>query len=320
MSSPAVQLSFTLRTSPNVRTVHLLGSWDTYKSQLPLSLVKDAKSGTWRGTFRFQGSNALKLGSRYWYYYIVDGYHVSHDPSKEFTTEKTTGRKLNILDVPGGKTPATTDRADAVRRPTVQTSNTSRHSREIPVGRALSPSKIAHPKPTKAYASRGIREADYERSPVDKDDDDDLADRFASTHISDRGYDRHAAYASSPSDLSDSSSSGPSFSGGSSPSSMSSVSNGSCRCERFGITRSGQRVKLDCGGARCGYSSSDCSSSEQSGESESESEEEYRARVRKAEVQREKEKNLEKARSGQKTDRHGKPVSSGGGHSSGRRR
>lgn len=312
MSSPAVQLSFTLRTSPNVRTVHLLGSWDTYKSQLPLSLVKDAKSGTWRGTFRFQGSNALKLGSRYWYYYIVDGYHVSHDPSKEFTTEKTTGRKLNILDVPGGK--PSTDRAEAVRRPAVSSINTSRHSREIPVGRALSPSKIAHPKPTKAYASRGIREADYERSPVDKDDDDDdLADRFASTRISDRGYDRHAAYASSPSDLSDSSSSGPSFSGGSSPSSLSSISNGSCRCERFGVTRSGQRVKLDCGGAKCGYSSSDCSSSEQ--DSESESEEEYRARVRK-----EKEKQLEKARSGVKTDRHGKPVSSGSGHSSGRRR
>lgn len=320
MSSPAVQLSFTLRTSPNVRTVHLLGSWDTYKSQLPLSLVKDAKSGTWRGTFRFQGSNALKLGSRYWYYYIVDGYHVSHDPSKEFTTEKTTGRKLNILDVPGGKT--STDRAEAVRRPTVDTTNTSRHSREIPVGRALSPSKIAHPKPTKAYASRGIREADYERSPVDKDeDDDDLADRFSNARISDRGYDRHAAYASSPSDLSDSSSSGPSFSGGSSPSSMSSISNGSCRCERFGVTRSGQRVKLDCGGAKCGYSSSDCSSSEQ--DSESESEEEYRARVKKAEMQREKERQLEKARSGVKTDRHGKPVSSstsGSGHSSGRRR
>jgi len=315
MSSSAVQLSFTLRTSPNVRTVHLLGSWDTYKSQLPLSLVKDAKSGTWKGTFRFQGSNALKLGSRYWYYYIVDGYHVSHDPSKEFTTEKTTGRKLNILDVPGGK--STSTRAEAVRRPTVDTSNVSRHSREIPVGRPLSPSLIAHPKPTKAYASRGVREADYEHSPIDKDDDDDdLAGRFANTRISERSYDRHAAYASSPSELSDSS--GPSFSGGSSPSSLSSISNGSCRCERFGITRSGQRVKLDCGGAKCGYTSSECSSSED--DSESESEAEYRARMKKAEIQKEKERQLEKARSGVKVDRHGKAVSSGSGHSSGRRR
>lgn len=309
MSNPAVQLTFNLRTSPNVRTVHLLGSWDTYKSQLPLSLVKDAKSGTWKGTFRFQGANTLKLGGRYWYYYIVDGYHVSHDPSKEFTTEKTTGRKLNVLDVPG-KTPT-----EPARRPTAQTNTSSRHSREVPMGRALSPGKIAHPKPTKPYASRGIREADYERSPVDHEDED-LAERFAAARISDRpGYDRHG-YGSSPSELSDSSSSGPSFSGGSSPSSMSSMSSGSCRCERFGVTRSGQRVKLDCGGARCGYSSSECESSE--GSEESESEEEYRARIRK-----EKERILDKARSSGKVDRHGKPVSSGGGgsgRSEGRRR
>ena len=143
MSSPAVQLSFTLRTSPNVRTVHLLGSWDNYKSQLPLSVVKDpaAKPGSWKGTFRFQGSNALKLGSRYWYYYIVDGYHVSHDPAKEFVTEKTTGRKLNVIDVPGG------DKAAAKpARPSVNTEmSTSRHSREVPQGRALSPGKIQAP-------------------------------------------------------------------------------------------------------------------------------------------------------------------------------
>jgi hypothetical protein len=62
----AVQLNFTLRTSSNCKTVHLIGSWDSYKSQLPLS--KDsAKQGGWKGTFRFQGST-LKPGSRYWYY------------------------------------------------------------------------------------------------------------------------------------------------------------------------------------------------------------------------------------------------------------
>jgi 5-methylcytosine-specific restriction endonuclease McrA len=45
------------------------------------------------------------------------------------------------------------------------------------------------------------------------------------------------------------------------------VSSGSscCTCERYGITRAGDRVKLDCGGARCGYSddSSDCSSEDE---------------------------------------------------------
>ena len=269
MSNPTVQLTFTLRTSPNVRTVHLLGSWDNYKSQLPLSALKDsdAKPGSWKGTFRFQGSQALKLGSRYWYYYIVDGYHVSHDPAKEFVTEKTTGRKLNVLDVPGGKSDS------KAARPSVNTKNlptSNRHSRDVPQGRALSPGKIVHPKPSKPYASRHLREADYDYSPVDE-----LEDRFAATRLSDR----HGKYASSPSELSDdSTSSGTAFSS-SSPSNLSSSSDKSCRCERFGVTRSGQRVKLDCGGKRCGYSgsSSECSS-ENSEESESEDERKYRAR------------------------------------------
>jgi hypothetical protein len=268
MSGPAVQLSFTLRTSPNVKTVHLLGSWDNYKSQLPLSTVndRDAKPGSWKGTFRFQGAHALKLGSRYWYYYIVDGYHVSHDPAKEFTTEPTTGRKLNILDVPGGKSGSGGHGAPASH-------NTSRHSREIPTGRALSPGKIQHPKPSKPYESRHLREADYSTSPVDADD---LADRFAGTRISDRDY----KYNSSPSSISSSSGGSTTFSDADSrgsPSSLSSVSS-VCRCERYGITRSGQRVKLDCGGSRCGYSGSSSECSSENSEESSESEEESRAR------------------------------------------
>jgi len=268
MSGPAVQLSFTLRTSPNVKTVHLLGSWDNYKSQLPLSTVndRDAKPGSWKGTFRFQGAHALKLGSRYWYYYIVDGYHVSHDPAKDFTTEPTTGRKLNILDVPGGKSGSGGYGAPASH-------NTSRHSREIPTGRALSPGKIQHPKPSKPYESRHLREADYSTSPVDADD---LADRFAGTRISDRDY----KYNSSPSSISSSSGGSTTFSdvdSRGSPSSLSSVSS-ICRCERYGITRSGQRVKPDCGGSRCGYSGSSSECSSENSEESSDSEEESRAR------------------------------------------
>ena len=301
MSSPAVQLSFTLRTSPNVRTVHLLGSWDNYKSQLPLSVVKDpaAKPGSWKGTFRFQGSNALKLGSRYWYYYIVDGYHVSHDPAKEFVTEKTTGRKLNVIDVPGG------DKDSKPARPTVKTDMaTSRHSREVPTGRALSPGKIQHPKPSKPYASRQLREADYEASPID-----DLEERFAGYHIS--------TSSASPSEFSDSSaSSGTAFSR-SSPSSMSSVSDHSCRCERYGVTRSGQRVKLDCGGKRCGgwsSSSSECESNESSEES-SEDEREQRVQARK-----EAERRAAAAAAASKSKSSGHHESRSSGHHDDRRR
>jgi hypothetical protein len=264
MSGPAVQLSFTLRTSPNVKTVHLVGSWDGYKNQLPLSVVRDAKPGSWKGTFRFQGAHALKLGSRYWYYYIVDGYHVSHDPAKDYTTEQTTGRKLNVLDVPGAKN--VSSMTSSARAPI-----SYRHSREIPKGRALSPGQIQHPRPSKPYASRQLREADYSTSPGIPDDE--LVARFAGTRLSDRGYE----YPSSPaSTLSSSSGSTFSNSGKSSPRSLSSVSS-VCTCERYGITRSGQRVKLDCGGSRCGYSSgsgSECS------ESSSESEEDVYAKSR----------------------------------------
>ncbi|KFX96903.1 hypothetical protein O988_05113 [Pseudogymnoascus sp. VKM F-3808] len=76
----AIQLSFDLRTSSTVKTVHLLGSWDNYAGQLPLAKDKNSsKSGAWKGTFKFQGS-LLQSGQRYWYYYIIDGYHVSHNP------------------------------------------------------------------------------------------------------------------------------------------------------------------------------------------------------------------------------------------------
>jgi len=288
MSSPSVQLTFTLRTSPNVRTVHLLGSWDGYKSQLPLSIIKDAaKPGSWKGTFRFQGAHALKLGSRYWYYYIVDGYHVSHDPAKEHVVEKTTGRKLNVLNVP-----AATKAAPAQAKPETKI-NTATKSSTVPQGRALSPGRIEHPKPQKPYASRGLREADYEASPID-----DLGERFAGTRLSDR----HAA--SSPSELSEcSDSSGTVFSSsaGSASSATSDSDGDRCRCNRWGVTRDGRRVMLDCGGKKCGYTSeesSECETSEEEEEDDDEKEAQRQAELRRrARAQLE----AERARNGVKT-------------------
>ncbi|KAJ9200409.1 hypothetical protein DTO166G4_8635 [Paecilomyces variotii] len=237
-----VQLNFSLRTSANVKTVHLVGSWDKYSRQLPLS--KDtSKSGSWTGKFRFQTS-MLKLGGRYWYYYIMDGYHVSHDPAQEYTVEKTTGRKLNVLDVPDP------------RSPTSSSHHSRRQSTDIPKGRALSPSKIQHPRPSKPYESRQIREDDFIV--------EELADQLASSRLSD-GYYSNSPPSSVGSSLS-------SRSDSSSPSSLSSMSDPPtpiCRCERYGITRKGDRVKLDCGGSRCGYftessEGSDCSSDAES--------------------------------------------------------
>ena len=162
---------------------------------------------------------------------------------------------LNILNVPNtsGGAPASTLN---------KRTSTAYQSVEIPKGRSLSPSKIAHPKPSKPYASRAVREADYSHSPGM----DDLTGKLEQASL----YSHRNI--SPPSSVGSSLSS--SGSDRSSPSSLSSLSDpssvASCRCERYGVTRSGKKVRLDCGGRICGYgdSSSDCTSSGSESEDE----------------------------------------------------
>jgi len=283
----AVQLTFSLRTSSGVKTVHLLGSWDNYTGQLPLSRDKtSSKSGGWKGTFRFQGST-LQPGQRYWYYYIIDGYHVSHDPGQSSTTEPTTGRVLNILDVPRDKSSSksssktssskhsSSDKhhsSSTKHRDKYSSSSSRRDSRrdspsfaiDIPKGRPLSVSQIQSPKPVTPHATKYILEGDYQPETVEE-----LTSRFSHTTVDDYDYDLAASsppssVGSSLSSRSDSSS--PSSASSLSDYSASSTSTMNCTCERYGITRKGDRVKLDCGGTRCGYggdSSSCCSSDEE---------------------------------------------------------
>jgi len=267
----AVQLSFSLRTASGVKSVHILGSWDTYAGQLPLSRDKtSSKSGAWKGTFRFQGAT-LQAGQRYWYYYIIDGYHVSHDPATSSTTEPTTGRLLNILDVPpsskssskSSSSKHSSKSSSKEKSSSLSSRRDSRrhHSIDIPKGRPLSISQIQSPKPRTPHATKHILEADYTSPTVEE-----LTSRFSASTI-DENYDYELS-ASPPSSVGSSLSS---RSDSSSPSSASSLSDYSpsasdCTCERYGITRLGDRVKLDCGGGRCGYSedsSSCCSSGEE---------------------------------------------------------
>lgn len=249
----AIQLNFTLRTSANCKTVHLLGSWDNYAGQLPLS--KDAtKTGGWKGTFRFQGVT-LKQGQRYWYYYIIDGYHVSHDPAREAVTEPTTARKLNVLDIPYTKGSAGTLEQASTRA----AAKAARHERRVstatvPKGRSLSPSQIKSPHPTRPTETSQIRSEKWRTNEMEA-----LSRRFTKADLSsgkesseeDSGSDAESDVPSLSSSRSANSSS---------PSSVSSTSS-CCTCERYGITRAGARVRLDCGGLRCGYSDgSECSS------------------------------------------------------------
>lgn len=255
----ATQLSFSLRTSGNAKTVHLLGSWDGYKGQLPLS--KDpAKAGGWKGTFRFQGAT-LKPGSRYWYYYIIDGYHVSHDPGKTHTIEPTTGRKLNILDVPVSTAPAPNIRTVAPSSTRASGKHRRHISIDIPKGRALSPSKIRSPHPYKPNQTRQVISEQYSPEQIAA-----LSNYLARQQLADSSSEEESD-SDVDSDVPSLTSSASRSSNSSSPSSVSSTSS-CCTCERYGITRSGQRVKLDCGGARCGSPSdegSSCSSDSDDG-------------------------------------------------------
>jgi hypothetical protein len=266
----AIQLSFSLRVSSGVKTVHLLGSWDNYAGQLPLSKDKtSSKSGSWKGTFRFQPTT-IEAGQRYWYYYIIDGYHVSHNPSEESTVEPTTGRALNILDAPKSSSKSSksssssSSKSSRSSRESHKSSSSSKsrgsHTLDIPKGRPLSVSQIKAPKPVSPNATRNILDADF--------DENELSSRFAATGIYDE-YDEDvitdfgaespiSSVGSSFSYRSDSSSPNSSMSGYSTPASDCS----SCTCERYGITRKGGRVRIDCGGSRCGNEDS-CSSEDE---------------------------------------------------------
>ncbi|RDA91330.1 hypothetical protein CP533_1583 [Ophiocordyceps camponoti-saundersi (nom. inval.)] len=288
----AIQLSFSLRVSSGVKTVHLLGSWDGYVGQLPLSKDRSSsKSGTWKGTFRFQNAT-LEAGQRYWYYYIVDGYHVAHNPGVASTTEPTTGRELNILDVPSDKKQPSQKTSSSSSHKSSSRSTSSRHqsssssskehrtsssskdhsssrssrgslSVDIPKGRPLSVSQIKAPKPVSPHVAKHILDTDY----CDDETLEELTARFGSAGFEDdkSSYQHHlgmspvsSSGSSSLSYRSDSSSPSSSRSGYSTPNSDCS----SCTCERYGITRKGERVKLDCGGQRCGFGEeSSCSSS-----------------------------------------------------------
>lgn len=306
------QLSFSLRLSSGIKTVHLLGSWDNYVGQLPLSKDKSASKGTWKGTFRFSNS-ALPPGQRYWYYYIIDGYHTVHNPSEPSTVEPTTGRSLNVLDVgskshrSSGKSSSSKHQSSSKDKHHHDRSDRHHHSsskRDIPKGRPLSVSQIQQPMPVSPHATKHILETDY----MDEEQLDHLTARFGSARLVDDEYepddyggDYYVGYendgyggggsSSSPSGSSplsssvdDSSymatSSGSDVSirsDSSSPTGTSSLSGYStpnsdvsshCTCQRYGITRKGERVKMNCGGSRCGYggassgdSASSCSSS-----------------------------------------------------------
>jgi len=172
----STSLSFSLRTTSTVKTVHLIGSWDGYQGQLPLSR-DSAKKGSWKGTFRFSSKN-MQAGQRYWYYYQMDGYSVSHDPSKEYTVEPTTGRKLNVLDVPMDKNSSSSHKSSSSSKASSGSSRRDGRSREIPQGRALPATEIKCPKPCRPTETQRIVKQEFTQATLEE-----LTARFSQAHL-----------------------------------------------------------------------------------------------------------------------------------------
>lgn len=68
-----------------------MGSWDNYSTR---NSMINLGEGNWGMTLTFSGDSS----SRFWYYYILDGYFESHDPNEPTTIEPTRNITLNILD------------------------------------------------------------------------------------------------------------------------------------------------------------------------------------------------------------------------------
>ncbi|KAF2150827.1 hypothetical protein K461DRAFT_183392 [Myriangium duriaei CBS 260.36] len=258
----AIQLNFTLRTNPKCRTVHLVGSWDGYKTSYPLG--KDSsRDGGWKGTFRFSAP-IMVPGARYWYYYIIDGTHVSHDPAREATIEPTTGRKLNILDIPGSRSSTTTS----------SHGYSSHSSKKGARGRGLDPSQIAHPHPNRPYETQAFRTEKFSSREMEalsrryaaqrlSDSDSCSSDSDSPGRYSDTSYSSRSSYNSSPSSVSSLGS--PITPTGGSPIGYGAYSytskaavglgiSGVCNCRGVMLMKDGSRMPINCGGRICGGS------------------------------------------------------------------
>ena len=139
---------------------------------------------------------------------------------------------------------------------------------DVARGRGLSPSQIQSPLPSKPYATRMIAEQ-YPNATLEQLSRQYAQQRLVDSSASEGSDDDPGSEGSDSEGGSDISSDVPSLSSRSSntssPSSISSTGS-CCTCERYAITRTGSRVKLDCGGKLCGYSdaSSECSSESES--------------------------------------------------------
>lgn len=105
MSTSAAGTTFTLRTPAHIKSCHVTGSWDNYGKRYQMTPDKAAGAGYWTLTLKF---GATMAPSRYFYYFILDGYFESHDPNMQTIVEPSRKLTLNILDYGIPSSPAST--------------------------------------------------------------------------------------------------------------------------------------------------------------------------------------------------------------------
>ncbi|KAL2822320.1 hypothetical protein BDW59DRAFT_149475 [Aspergillus cavernicola] len=114
MSSTTL-MTFLLCTSPHIRSVKLLGSWDNFSKPYVMEWDKRVGAGHWRGCHTFTNitcdglpsnmvsrSGGLKMGGTYWYYYLLDDDVEYFNKAEPMTTHCPflPGQPLNVLHVP----------------------------------------------------------------------------------------------------------------------------------------------------------------------------------------------------------------------------
>ncbi|GAD98866.1 hypothetical protein ANI_1_1902014 [Paecilomyces variotii No. 5] len=109
-------MTFLLHTPPNIRSVHLLGSWDNFSKPYAMEQDKRIGAGHWRGCHTFTNiicdgsrsslsagrSGGLKMGGTYWYYYVLDNDEEFYNEAEPVTTSCPflPGQPVNVLNVP----------------------------------------------------------------------------------------------------------------------------------------------------------------------------------------------------------------------------
>ncbi|GIJ83461.1 hypothetical protein Asppvi_002283 [Aspergillus pseudoviridinutans] len=115
MSSTTL-MTFLLTTSPNVKSVKLLGSWDNFSKPYAMERDRRVGPGHWRGCHTFTDivcdgspihqaparSGGLKMGGTYWYYYLLDNDVEYFNEAEPVTSlcPLLPGQPLNVLQVP----------------------------------------------------------------------------------------------------------------------------------------------------------------------------------------------------------------------------